>query len=291
MKRVLVTGASGMLGGAIVSEWADKYDIYATGNSELIGKHKAKYMVFDLLNETYEKLISWSDPEVIIHCAAITNGDYCEDHPEEAYKVNGESVEKLLKYAPIAKLIYISTDAVFPYETHLSIESDETGAQNVYGKSKELGEKFIKEAGNGHNIVRTTIVGKNTNPDRQSWVDGIVKSLKNKIEKPFFKDVFFTPISIWDLADELQWSIENETEQILHISGSEICTKYEFGLKLCEELNLDSSYVIPGSIDSAQFRAKRAHDQTLDCSFYQKRYDRELPDLENSIKRIAQFYN
>lgn len=47
-----------------------------------------------------------------------------------------------------------------------------------------------------------------------------------------FNDVFFTPISIWHLADELEWVINNEVPKILHISGSEVITKYEFGYTL-----------------------------------------------------------
>ena len=56
-----------------------------------------QYLKFDLEEESYEKLINWSNPDLIIHSGAITNGNYCKENPELAFKINGLSVEKLIK--------------------------------------------------------------------------------------------------------------------------------------------------------------------------------------------------
>ena len=84
MKRILITGASGMLGATLVNKFKDEYNVFATGNS-FFDKQHSQYMKFDLSSESYKKLFDWSNPDIIIHCAAITNGNYCEENPKKAF--------------------------------------------------------------------------------------------------------------------------------------------------------------------------------------------------------------
>jgi len=290
MKRVLITGASGMLGATLVRLWSKKYNIFATGHSDFRGNPAKNYKVFNLKSKNYAELINWAHPETIIHCAAITNVDYCEDNPEEAMVLNGGSVKKLLEFAPNSKLIFISTDAVFSRHTHLANENSLTGPENIYGKSKEHGESFIKNSLKNSCIVRTTIVGKNINTYKQGFVEWIINSIKRGNHITLFNDVFFTPISIWHLADELEWIINNDVPKILHVSGSESTTKYEFGYRLCHEMKLDTSLIKTGSMDDIQFRAKRAKDQTLDSSYYVSISKRKLPTFEDNIKILIKYF-
>ncbi len=290
MKRILITGASGMLGASLVESWSRKYDIFATGHNDFLKNSAKKYKVYELRNKSYTELIEWANPEVIVHCAAITSGDYCENNPDKAMAVNGESVRKLLESAPDAKLIFMSTDAVFPCQTHLATEDSLTGAENIYGKSKEYGENFIRNSTGNNCIVRTTIVGKNINTHKQGFVEWIINSVKKGNHITLFYDVLFTPISIWHLANELEWVINKGAPKILHISGSEIMTKYEFGHRLCQGLGLDTSLVTAGSIDNVQVRAKRAKDQTLDSSFYMSISNSHLPTFKETIEILTKHF-
>ena len=63
----------------------------------LLGTQQKKFMAFDLLSKSYDSLLDWANPEVIVHCAAITNLDHCEEHPEEAQAVNAVSLKKFLQ--------------------------------------------------------------------------------------------------------------------------------------------------------------------------------------------------
>ncbi len=290
MKRVLITGASGMLGATLVKLWSKKYNIFATSRSSFSGNTAKNCKIFDLKSKNYGELIEWAKPDIIVHCAAITNVDYCEDNADEVMVVNGGSVKKILEFAPNAKLIFISTDAVFPCRTHLATENSPTGPENIYGRSKEYGENFIKNSLKSSCIVRTTIIGKNINTYKQGFVEWIISSIKRGNHIKLFNDVFFTPISIWRLADELEWIINNDVPKILHVSGGEITTKYEFGYRLCHEMKLDTSMIKVGSMDDIQFRAKRAKDQTLDSSYYVSISKRKLPNFEDNIKILIKYF-
>jgi dTDP-4-dehydrorhamnose reductase len=106
-----------------------------------------------------------------------------------------------------------------------------------------------------------------------------------------FTDVLFTPISIWDLANEIEFLIktDNINSEALHIAG-ELCTKYEFGSKLLETLRLPTNKLSKNLISSFEGRAKRSNDQSLDSSFYQKKYKRTSVSLDRTIIKIKEYY-
>jgi len=292
MKRILVTGASGMLGATLAITLSKKYNVFGTGSSNI--SLPIKYKVFDLKMDSYQELIDWSNPEIIIHCAAITDGNYCENNFNDAFNTNGFSVKKLIDNTKEnVKIIYISTDAVFSSELNMAKENDCTEPENIYGKSKELGEFFLINSKRNYLILRTTIVGLNNFRNKVGFVEWIINSIKNKKTISLFDDVLFTPINIWDFVKEIIFLVDKNLNksEILHICGSENVTKYDFGICLIKELDLDKKYIQKGLISNFKQRAKRSNDQTLDCSYYQKKYKRILPKLAQTIKSIKLNYN
>jgi dTDP-4-dehydrorhamnose reductase len=238
-------------------------------------------------------LIDWSQPELIIHCAAITNGNYCQENSLKAIDVNGVSVHKLLNATNNnTKIIYISTDAVFPSSLHMAREVDFVLPENIYGKSKELGEFFLKTSEDRpYTIIRTTIVGLNINKNKSGFVEWIINTTKENKELGLFSDVFFTPISIWSLVDEINFLIytDNINSEILHIGG-ELCTKFDFGNKLLKMLNISTKKLSKSLISSFKDRAKRSNDQSLDSNYYYNKYDRKLVNLDQTILKIKEYY-
>jgi len=286
--RILITGASGMLGATLASAWRDKYTVFATDHTNFNNNTVKNFKEFDLLSDSYEELINWSTPDVIIHCAAITNVDQCEEQPKQAVAVNAGSVKKLLQSINNnTKIIFISSEAVFSGVQHLASENDKTTPQTVYGESKVAAEKYLKEAGNSHLIIRTTIVGKNINTNRTGFVEWLVNSAKHKKEITLFDDVFFTPITIWDLMEELEWVLENNVFGTIHIAGKRLISKFEFGKQIYERLGFNASLIHKGSVDNVCFQAKRSKDMSIDSSYYHKLSKHSLPSIDKTVRLLA----
>lgn len=292
-KKVLITGASGMLGATLSVLLSKDFDVFGTGNSEYPNA-SFNYKKFDLSSDNYDDLITWSNPDIIIHSGALTNGNYCEKVPNVAFDINGVSVQKMLKATDNrVKVMYISTDAVFPSSLHMAKETDCVFPENVYGKSKELGEFFLKTSvERAYTIIRTTIVGLNLNKQKTGFVEWIINTAKNNENLGLFSDVLFTPISIWELCEEIKFLIQTDSinSEVLHVGG-ELCTKYQFGERLLSSLNISKGTLKESSILSFKDRAKRCTDQSLDSNFYKNKYNRVLPSLNNTIDTIKKYYN
>ena len=280
-----------MLGSTLAKELSRKYKVYGTGNSEI--SPLIEYKRFDLLNDSYKELIAWSQPELIIHCAAITDVSFCQKNHLKSFKINGISVNKLLETTNNkTKIIYISTDAVFPSSVHLAKEHDCVCPENIYGKSKELGEFYLKTSvDRNYTIIRTTIVGLNINKKKIGFVEWIIKTAKENKELGLFSDVLFSPISIWDLISEIIFLIDtnNINSETLHIAG-ELCTKYEFGNKLLKKIGISNDKVFENSISTLEGRSKRSNDQSLDSSLYFKKYNRNPVSLKQTLNKIMENY-
>lgn len=291
--RILVTGSLGMLGANLVAKLSKLHKVFST-DCEKLNVLNQNYMFFDLQNEKYDDLIDWSKPDIIIHCAAITNGNYCQKNPYKAFSVNGYSLKKFIDSTKSSvKIIYISTDAVFSSSTSYPTEIYSTNPENVYGKSKELGEFFLINSHRDYIIMRTTIVGKNINPKREGFLEWIINSVNNKSCVTLFSDVTFNPISIWDFIHEIEFLINNPKfyKNIFHVCGIENTTKYDFGLKLIDDMNLENKYIVKSKITEFSHRAKRSNDQTLDCSKYINLTKRYLPGLNETIESIKLNYH
>lgn len=282
-----------MLGSNMAAYFSHYFDVFATGNSDVDFLGDVQYKKFDLSGDDFSRLIEWSNPDIVVHCAALTNGNYCEENPLDAFNINGVSVKKLLdSTVPSVKIIYISTDAVFPSDLHMANEKDNVNPQSIYGKSKELGEYYLINSNRDYLIIRTTIVGLNLNKKKSSFAEWIIGSSINQEDINLFDDVTFTPISIWHLMDEIKFLLDGNkvNSEILHVSGSETCTKYEFGIALLKKLGLPLLKVHRGSIQEFKKRAKRSMDQSFAVDYYENKFDRKLPSIREVIEKINDKY-
>lgn len=140
---IAVTGASGLLGACVLRSAIERgLDAAGLCNQHVLRDPALKICALDLTDHaSTRKLLLDLRPDTIVHCAAATNVDWCEDHPAETDAINVRAVAVLAETAAAmnARLIYISTDSVFDGTKGGYAEADEPAPRNVYARSKLAG--------------------------------------------------------------------------------------------------------------------------------------------------------
>lgn len=128
--KILITGSSGFLGSRLAYYLKDKYDLLLPSHGELNVSRE----------EAVKAYIEEQRPEVVIHCAALSNTGYCEQHAEESHRVNVQGTVRIAKACKItgAKLIFMSSDQVYNGTPMLGPLKEEDVLQpvNIYGQHK-----------------------------------------------------------------------------------------------------------------------------------------------------------
>lgn len=286
--RILVTGASGMLGYQLVHYFAkfSNFQVCSTSRKNVGLKN---HLEFDLLSDDYHALLEWSRPDWVIHCAALTNVDECERNPDLARRVNTDSVAKILsavtRLSLSSKLIFISSDAVKGDGEKMSDESCAVRPVNVYGHTKAEAEKILL-ASTSSIVVRTTVVGSKTDRGQRSFCDAIVDNARNNIETRLFSDVWFSPISCFELAERLKLLVESKVFGLFHVSGAERISKLDFGLRLLSNCGLPTEQVTPSMLSDAKLLARRIHEQSLSSKKFVDEFKLAAPTVEHTVRTV-----
>lgn len=150
--KVLVTGVSGQLGHDAAKELTRR-------GAAFLGVGSKELNVAD--RDAVLRVMEEYRPDAVLHCAAWTKVDQAEDEPEACMRVNVDGTRHIAEACRKlgAKLVYVSTDYVFPGTGDRPWEiGDETGPLNVYGRSKLAGEAAVRELLENYFIVRTSWV-------------------------------------------------------------------------------------------------------------------------------------
>lgn len=251
--RVLITGAGGQLGSDLVRVLGGSY--------EVIPVTRAEFDVADF--ETTLGFCREARPDVIVHSAAFTDVDGCESRQDEAFVVNGLGARNVAIAAREvdAKLFYISTDYVFdgkkegPY-----LEFDRPNPLNVYGRSKLLGEQFVKEQMQRFFILRT---GWLYGAKGKNFVKTILRLAQEQGELQVVNDQRGTPTWTEDLARQIERLIPLDSYGTYHCTSQGSCTWYEFALEVLKLSGLPAK-VRPVTTEEFPRAAKRPKNSVLD---------------------------
>jgi dTDP-4-dehydrorhamnose reductase len=259
--KILLTGSNGMLGSCLAEKLSKSEHItWATGKGECrLPSHllhaNFTYQSMDVtLKDEVDQIISSVKPDVIIHSAAMTQVDDCEQNKSLCYSINVDGTRNLLTAAEDIKSSFclISTDFVFSGASGPYAENDPTGAVNYYGQTKELAEQLVMSSHLNWSIARTVLLYGKADPSKRTnfiyWVKQNLEAGKNiKV----VNDQIRTPTFIPDLANGIALIIEKEARGIFHLSGKDIFTPYQMAILIAKHLNLDQSLIEP--VDASVF--------------------------------------
>lgn len=254
--RILVTGAGGQVGRAILHSPAfSTAEIHAFNHREL-----------DVTDESsLASALSAIKPDWVIHGAAMTGVDACEDDPVTAYRVNAFGAGFVARQCATyrARLVFLSTDYVFPGTELRAMEVwDPPAPLSVYGSSKWLGELLSFAQSQSVWVIRTSYVFYGRGP---SLLSRLLERARSGLPLRLVTDQTIVPTFAPDLARALADLIQREPEPgIYHITGSTPTTPWEVGTAIADFARL-SVAVEPILLQQLPQKAKRPRYSLLSC--------------------------
>ncbi len=274
--KVFISGADGALGTAMQK-------ILRKEGINFLGTDINQLDVADF-KKTNESLLNYR-PDVILHFAAISNVDACEENKDLAFRVNALGSLGLATIAKKirAKILYMSTNFVFDGASEeLYSEYSQPHPINEYGKTKLIGENYVKDICDRHFIVRTSwLFGKNS----KNFVPKFIISENKPTSINVICDQFASFTYTTDLADALFLLIKSENYGIFHIVNKGIGSWLDFALK-AKELMRFKTEISPTKTEELNLPASRPRFAPLDSKNFEFLFNRTMRSWE---KALAEF--
>jgi dTDP-4-dehydrorhamnose reductase len=290
--KIAVTGASGMLGTSLIEYLSKKYKVFGTSRFKGLTGESINWDCFDLTNiNLLENWLKKVKPDLVIHCAAIVDVDFCEKNIFLAKNLHVETTRAIANYLDLnnARLIYISTDSVFDGKKNSAYdENDPENPLNVYSKTKLLGEKIAQSINNSVSL-RTNIVGYTRHGS--SFAEWILNGLINNEELNLFHDVYFSPLNVYDLTLIIEKIIQNPIYGLFHCTSRDSISKYDYGEKMSQIFQLPNSNLNKVTLDNIKLNASRPKNMALDIKKISISLDHVFPAAIDSIKLMKFQYD
>lgn len=266
-KRVLVIGATGMLGN-MVHNYMESLDTYELFNSVYRTPLNDKSIVCDVKDKkAVADLIKHVRPNVVINCVGALVQE-SQNNPASAIYLNAlfPYVLRDLCNKYNAKLIHVSTDCVFSGKKGSYSEDDFRDADDVYGRSKALGEIFDAP----HCTLRTSIIG----PELKDGTGLYHWFMKQEGEVKGYTNAYWGGVTTYELAKAIDKVICNDLKGLYHVTNGEKISKYEL-LNLFNKLRKEKAIIVPFEgyiVDKSLMKSKK--------------FDFEVPCFEEMVAQI-----
>ncbi len=265
--KLLVTGASGLLGHKIVQTALNRnHEVYSVYNEH--PTDSGNPIKLNLTEKSQiSSIISKVNPQAIIHTAGYTDVEGCETNKDIAWKTNVEATKNLATSSgQNIHMTYVSTDYVFDGNKGLYTEEDPPNPINHYGYTKLKGEEAIKQHASQWCIARPSVIYGWGLPHRLNFATWLTTNLENGKEVNVLTDQYVSPTLNTNLANMLIEISEKRITGILHTAGATRINRYQYALNLAEIFNLRTDLVKPAKTNEMQWKAQRPKDSSLNIS-------------------------
>ena len=290
--RILVTGASGLLGLNLALEACKQHAVFGTVNNHPIKTQAFEVLRANLLDpDALDRVLEEAKPDWVIHCAALANLEACEKDPALARKLNIELPKKLATIVARggARLLHVSTDAVFDGQRGNYTEDDLPNPLSVYANTKFDSELAIAAVNPEAIIARVNLFGWSLSGKR-SLSEFFFYNLFAGKSVMGFTDVYFCPLLANDLAKIFLEMLEIGLNGLYHVVSSECISKFDFGVKLSRQFGLDSKLILPTSVTEGGLKAARSPNLTLRSDKLANAINIPLPGISTGMKRFHTLY-
>lgn len=246
--RVLITGATGLIGRGICSELGAEHDVILTARN-ISDLSSSRFYPFDLSQTAgIKNFLDSLQPKVIVHTAALTSIDEVAKKSDYAQLLNVEATREVANWCEEndARMIHFSTDFVFDGTRFDYTENDEPHPVSSYGKMKWESELAVSGVLKNYLIIRPILVyGYFDNMARLNFPLLVLSKLQKGEEMFITSDQVRMPTHVSDIARVVKKALFSEYTGCVHLSGSELINMYDLALKVADVFQLDASLLQP----------------------------------------------
>ena len=288
--RVLVTGASGQLGGYLLRELTrQESEVVAWSGSRTGQLGGVSLQPVDLADaDRVASAFRQANASVVIHAGATASVAECFREEARAWQVNSRGTAVLAELAErsAARLVFVSTDLVFDGERGWYREPDAPSPMSVYGSTKAAAERAVLSISTGV-VARLSLLYGPSLVTRRSFFDQQLAALRERRPITLFEDEWRTPLDLPTAAQALVAIVRSDFAGTLHVGGPERMSRLEMGRKLARCLDLDPSVFQRSTRNAAPLAEPRPRDTSLDSSLWRGLFGTcSWPSLEDAIPNM-----
>lgn len=290
--RLLVVGANGLLGSNVVAAGRERdWTVAGTYHTDPVALETDQTRLDVRDDDRVREVIGARDPDLVVNCAAVTDVDGCEDHPDEARAVNAEAPGVLAAAADRqgAALVHVSTDYVFDGSADRPYPETATPRPlQAYGETKLAGERAVGAAHDAPLVARLSFVygihrGTGELTGFPAWAAG---RLAEGRETPLFTDQRVTPTRAGFAAERLLDLAAAGVGGLVHVASRDCVTPYEMGRLVAAERGYDESLLARGRLADLDRPAERPRYSCLDTARLAALSGEPVPALEPELSAV-----
>jgi len=293
--KILISGASGFLGGHLARlstrHGYETYGGYHSYPCKVTDMHSFQWDLADV--RQIPEVLNDIQPDVIIHNAALTDPGECEEHPDQAERINKLASIALGKWCQEnnRRMLFLSTDMVFDGEKGNYIEEDPVNPLNVYARTKANTEKLLLKLWDNVLICRVALMygcGTYIREYRSEWLHcSLIEKFKAEDFEPvpLFTDQYRSMIAVSNAAQAVIEVATQDYTGALHIGGPDRISRYDFGRQLCNIIGYPLELIKPIKSDQLELKAARPKDVSLDIQRAQQILKTHLLGVEAGLRK------
>lgn len=277
--RAIITGAAGLIGQYLVKSaprWAPGWTVDGITRAQLdLTDPSAVSAAFQRYN-----------PQLVIHCAALSRTKDCEHNPEKAARINVGATHLLSQLARDTGFVFLSSGEVFDGSAGWYDESAEPNPINVYGRTKLEAERLVLQHP-AHTVVRIVLTaGTSDNGDR-SFVEEMSRAAKAGKDVTLYADEFRCPLPAGVISRALWELVQQHKPGLYHLGGSERLSRWEIGELLVPWFPELQGRLVRGTARN-HTGAPRPPDLSLSCDKVQRVLSFRVPGLRSWLTQRSQ---
>lgn len=291
MKKLLVTGASGLLGSHVARLAAGRFDTLGLFQSFRPANIPGRLESLDLADATaVQSRLDEFLPDLIVHCAALADADRAQREPDFARRMNVDATATLARSARKlgAKMLFVSTDLVFdgrkgaPY-----VEDDPPCPLSFYGQTKLDAERIVRAECDTGLIVRPSLILGPSPRGNRGLDEKLAAALQQGRAVKLFVDEFRCPVLANDLAGAILELADSPHTGVFHLAGPERLSRYEIGMRIARRFGWPTATLQAAGVRDVPMNPPRPADLVLDSGKARSVLKTQLRGLSEALESLS----